>query len=240
MRYWLEAEGDATRVVAVSDEAVYAESLQGDRLQAVETALRDGQSPARAFSDKATHVVLRDATRVQLSTADDDIDFSLGSGKQAKTVSLRIDDAGLRDEVFAEIEQVTDGRLRRYEDRLSRPRAAFASLMALTVFGLLTVVGARAAAAVQAADEIEVSGRKQGIKYLVLGALDLLGPLGIGILGGLICALCLATLVMRLRQPPRLQILQARPYRPQGGVLTCIKYAVLLGIWVLFVPPLLF
>jgi hypothetical protein len=239
MKYWQVNDGDDTQVILVSDEAVYSESVPASRAGALVEQLKTGQSPARTFSDKATHIVLRDTRRVKQSSSDSDIDFNTGEGKQAKEISLTIEDGGIRDEVFGCIEHETDGRFRRYEDSYTRPRAAVGALTGLTVFGFGTALAMKAAAAFQAAGEIEITGRKKGLKQLVVWLLELLGPTGVGIIGGLICALCLWTLVQRLKAPPHMQILQPKPYQSQSALVTALKYIALFAVWALFLPPLL-
>ncbi|MGB0133644.1 hypothetical protein, partial [Dokdonella sp.] len=239
MKYWLVNNGDDTQVVLVSDEAVYSESVPASRAGTMVEQLKSGNSPARTFSEDATHIVLRDTRRVKQSSSDNDIDFNTGEGKQAKEISLSIEDGGIRDEVFGSIEHETEGRFRRYEDSYTRPRAAVGSLTGLTVFGFGTVLLMKAAAAIQVAEEIEVTGRKRGLKQFVVWLLDTLGPTGVGIIGGLICALCLWVLVQRLKAPPHLQILQPKPYQPQRALVTALKYIALFAIWALFLPPLL-
>jgi site-specific recombinase len=107
------------------------------------------------------------------------------------------------------------------------------------VFGFGTALAMQAAAALQMAGEVEFTGRKKGLKQLVVWILELLGPTGVGIIGGLICALCLWTLVQRLKAPPHLQILQPKPYQAQSALVTALKYIALFAVWALFLPPLL-
>ena len=239
MKFWLVNEGDATQLVLVSDEAVYAENAPNARSAGMVEQLRSGQVPTRVFSDKADHIVLRDTRRIRQSSSDSDIDFDVGEGKQSKSVSLTISDNGIRDEVFGAVEHATEGRFQRYEDSYTRPRAAVGAFTALTVFGFGTLGAMAAAAAFRGVEEVHVEGRKQGLKYLVVWLLDLLGPVGVGIIGGLICALCLWTLVQRLKSPPHMQILQAKPYRPQSAWVTGLKYTVLIAVWALFLRIIL-
>lgn len=238
MQYWQDVDGDNTKLIAVSYEAVYAEELKN--AVAVEQAQRlaAGESPTQVFGDKATHITLRSLKKVQLSSADDDIDFSLEGGKDDKTESLSIEDAGIRQQVFEAVEAAMQGRFKRYEDSYGKARAGFASLATLTGLLFATKIAYGAAVAIRAADEIEISGRKKGIKQMAVWVLDFLGPWGVSILGGLLCALALYTFIQRIQTPPMLQILQARPYKPQGPVKTTLKYAVLAVVWVVMAPGL--
>ncbi len=239
MQFWQDVDGDSTQLIAVSDEAVYAESLKSIAAAQQAQRLSAGESPAQVFGEKATHIVLRSVKKAQLSTADADIDFDIEGGKDDKTVSLSFEDAGIREQVFAAVEQVTANRLRRFEDSYGRARAMFASLATLTSLMIGTKIAFGAAVAIRAADEIEISGRKKGMKQMVVWAIDLLGPWGVSILGGLLCSLAIYTCVLRYQAPPHLQILQAKPYKPQGVIVTGLKYAVLAAVLVLFGPMLI-
>ena len=238
MQYWKDVDGDSAQLLLVSNEAVYAETYKGSLIEAQISRLQAGESPAQVFGDKATHVVLRGVKRVQQSSADSDIDFEVGEGKEAKTESLTIEDAGVRDAVFGAVEQATQGRFRRYEDTYSKARAAFASALTFSLLAMGTAIAANAATAIRAADEIEITGRKKGLKQMVVWVLDTLGPWGVSILGGLLCALALFVLIQRVQAPPHLQMLQSKPYRPQGPIITGIKYALLAALWVVLGPGL--
>jgi len=238
MQYWQDVDGDSTKLIAVSDEAVYAEELKNAAALQQAQRLAAGESPTQVFGDKATHITLRSLKKVQLSTADDDIDFSIEGGKDDKTESLSIEDAGIRQQVFEAIEVALQGRFKRYEDSYSKARAGFASLATFTALLFGTKIAYGAAVAIRAAEEIEITGRKKGMKQMAVWALDLLGPWGVSILGGLLCALALYTLVLRIQAPPMLQILQPKPYKPQGPIKTTLKYAVLAAVWVLMAPGL--
>ncbi len=238
MKVWQIHDGGDTQLVMVDDESVFSESGPRARIAGIAKAIEGGASPGRTFTAEAKHVVLRDTRRVQQTSGDQDIDFVLGEGKEEKTISVGVADGGMRDDIFAAVEKATEGRLKRYEDSLSRPRAALPSLIALTVFGFGTAIAMRAAAALQAADEVVVSGRKKGIKQLFVWILEFLGPTGVAVIGGLICALCLWNLQSRLRTPPHLQMLQSTPYRAPGTMVTGLKYLALIAVWFLFAPGL--
>lgn len=236
MQYWLDVDGEDTQLLVVTQEAVYAETCKSAIADQQLQRLQSGESPAQVFGDKATHIVLRSLNKVQWSTADDALDFVSGEGKEQKSQSLSIEDPGIRAAVFGAVEQRTQGRFRRFEDQFGKARAAFASALTFSLLAMGTAIASKAATAIRAADEVEISGRKKGLKQIVVWALDTLGPWGCSILGGLLCALALFVLIQRVQAPPHLQILQAKPYKPQHGIVTGFKYALLAGLWVLLGP----
>lgn len=239
MNYWQDKEDDKTQLIVVTDEALYAEKMDHAASLRQVGELTAGKSAATVFGKDATHVVLRAVSKVQQQRGDDDIDFTLRDGKEEKTDSISIADEGIRNEVFASIERVTQGRFQRYEDQTNRARAAFGPLLALTIFGFGTKIAASAAAAIRAAEEYEVSGRKKGLKQLIVWVLDTLGPVGCWVIGGILLALSAWVLYDRLRTPPFYDILQAEPYKPQGPIKTTLKYLALAAVIVVFMPMFL-
>lgn len=236
MQYWLDVKEGKGQLIAVTLEAVYAESGALNQLDAQAQRLKAGESPAQVFGKDATHVVLRSATKLSWSTADDELTFTIGSGKESKTESLSIDDVGIREQVYLAVQRVTDGRFQHFEDQYSKARAAFASALTLSIFALGTGIAVKAAIAIRAVDEYVVEGRRKGMKQLVVWVLDTLGPWGVGVMGALLCALALLVLSSRLREPPFVRILQAERYAPQASWVTGLKYAMLAGLWFVMAP----
>jgi len=106
-------------------------------------------------------------------------------------------------------------------------------LTALTIFALGTLMARSAAIAVRAAGEIEYEGRRQGTKKLFAGVLDLLGPTGVTVIGGILMLLAGLVLYSRLKAPQRLHILQSTPYAAPSPVVLGLKYAGLCVVWLL-------
>lgn len=239
MQYWQDVGDDKTQLIVISDEAVYAEKFDNAACGRHVEELTAGKSPATLFGKEATHIVLRSLSRVQQAQADDEIEFSFKEGKDDKTDSLTINDAGIRAQVFAALEQATHGRFQRYADQYSVARSAFGAALTLSILLFGTKLLAAGAAAIRNAGAIEFEGRKQGMKRLLAGILDLLGPTGVTVIGVMLIALTFCYLVIRIRTPPFMQILQGTPYKAQGKAMTTFKYLLLAAGWVLMFPILL-
>jgi hypothetical protein len=154
-------------------------------------------------------------------------------------VSVFIETPGLRERIYTHLRERLADQFAAHETHFSRWRAAFGSLMALTVFGFGTLLLRGAAAAVRAAGEVEYEGRRQGTRKLLAGVLDLLGPTGVTVIGGLLMLLAGLVLYNRLREPQRLHILQSTPYAPPSPVVLGLKYAGLCVAWLLALRILL-
>lgn len=233
MQHWIDTQDGSTQLIVVTDEAVYAEKMSKDAAALAVDALDTGRSPAMVFGKDAKHVAFRAMTRVQYNEHETDIEFHHRDGKDDSVVSVFVETPGLRDLIYTHLRAQLAGQFGAYESHYSRWRAAFGSLVALTLFVLGTLMARSAAIAVRAAGEIEYEGRRQGMKKLFVGVLDLLGPTGVSVVGGILVLLAGLVLYSRLKEPQRLHILQSAPYVQPSGIVLGLKYAGLCAVWLL-------
>ncbi len=66
---------------------------------------------------------------------------------------------------------------------------------------------------------------------MVAWILELLGAVGVYVIGGLICALCAFTLYSRVTQPQVMLVLQEAPYKKASKFMLGLKYLGLFAIW---------
>jgi hypothetical protein len=235
LQYWIDGDdtADKRQLVVLTPEAVYADRYEKAALDGAVRELESGKSPATLFGKDATHVPLRNLTRVQIDENDEDIDFTWREGDKSQTSAIGFSGRAPRDTLFAKLQAHMQGTLQHGRDEVSRVRAAVGPLTGLTVLSLLTWVCFNAATAVRAAGEIEAEGRKKGLKLLILNVLDVLGPIGVSVIGGMLLALTAWYLYAKVSQPPRLQVLQDKPFRPAGPIVTSLKYLALFAVWFL-------
>ena len=233
MQHWIDTQDGKTQLIVVTDEAIYAEKMTKDAAAQAVDALDGGRSPAMVFGKDAKHVAFRAMTRVQYNEHETDIEFHHRDGKDDSVVSVFIETPGLRERIYSHLRERLADQFAAHETHFSRWRAAFASLTALTIFLLGMLMARSAAIAVRAAGEIEYEGRRQGTKKLFVGLLDLLGPTGVSVIGGILVLLAGLVLYSRLKAPQRLHILQSGPYAPPSPVVLGLKYAGLCVVWLL-------
>ncbi len=233
MQHWIDTQDGKTQLIVVTDEAVYAEKMTREAAAQAVDGLESGRSPAMVFGKDAKHVAFRAMTRVQYNEHETDIEFHHRDGKDDSVVSVFIETPGLRERIYSHLRERLADQFAAHEAHFSRWRAAFGSLTALTVFLLGTLMARSAAIAVRAAGEIEYEGRRQGTKKLFAGVLDLLGPTGVTVIGGILMLLAGLVLYSRLKAPQRLHILQSTPYAPPSPVVLGLKYAGLCVVWLL-------
>jgi hypothetical protein len=230
-QHFIDRDGTKAQLVVLTGEAVYAESFSAADCQRHVRDLAAGKPPDAMFGKGASAIALRTIRRVQIDDNDNDVDVFHADGDKDARTSLRFAENDVRDAVYAALRERLGPKVREYVDEYTRPRAAVGSLTALTVFGLGTVLLAQAAAAIQAAGEMEITGRRAGLKKLFAGVLDTLGPTGVSIIGGILCLLALLVLVQRLRSPQRLRFVQAATWSAPSKAVTVFKYALLVAVW---------
>lgn len=232
IQVWVDQGPGRNQVIALSRESLYVEDLKGPEAEAKVSKLATGEAPDGIFGVDATHIPLRRLTKIAIDRNDDsDIDLYYYEGKEKENETLSVSAKDTRDNIYNALRDATSSRFLEFVEQYSRARSAFASLATLTVFGLMTWGLSAAAIAIRATEEIEITGRKQGLKQLFVWALDLLGPWGVGIIGGLLCLLAVATLISRVKTPQLMYILQSEPHKQSSTFGTIAKYALLLAVW---------
>ena len=232
IQVWVDQGHGRNQVIALSTESLYVEDLKGPEAEAKVTKLAAGEAPDGIFGVDATHIPLRRLTKIAVDRNDDsDIDLCYYEGKEKENETLRVSEKGTRDNIYSALRDATSSRFLEFVDQYSRARAAFASLATLTVLALATWGLSIAAVAIREADEIEITGRRQGLKQLFAWVLDFLGPWGVSVVGGLLCLLAAATLISRVKTPQLMYILQSEPHKQGSSFGTIAKYAALVAVW---------
>lgn len=230
-QHWIDRDGTKAQLVVLTNEAVYAETFSAADCQRCVRELAAGASPTTLFGKDAGVIPLRAVKRVQIDDNDNDVDLTHLVGDKDHATSLRFAENDVRDAVYAALRDRLAPKLREHVDEYTRPRAAVGSLTALTVFGGGSLMLAKAAAAIQAADELEITGRRAAFKKMVAGVLDTLGPTGVWIIGGTLCAIAALVFVQRMRAPPRLRFVQAAPWNGPSSAAMFVKYGLLAAAW---------
>jgi len=197
----------------------------------IKDALLGGTPAAQVLSSKSVDIPLLSIVSIQADQVDDEIEVHYRAGDEVKEETLHLASPEKRDEVYQQLKAAFGDKFSETEHNYSVPRAAFGSLAALTTFGLLTWGGAKFAAGLRAAEDYEISGSRQGLKALIAGILEFIGPIGVYVVGGLICAMCALTLFTRVTKPQQMLILQAEPYKPGSKIVLTLKYMALIFVW---------
>jgi len=236
---WCAEETFLGELIYLNESNLVVDSPDDDKAVQIKDALLGGSPAAQVLSSNSTDIPLLAITSIKTDRNDDEIEIEYKSGKEVEDKTLRLASKEIRDDVYARLKAAFGDRFTETEDAYSVPQAAFGSLMALTVFGLLTWGGAKFAEILRAADDYEIEGSRQGLKALIAWVLELLGPIGVYVIGGLICALCAFSLYSRVTQPQVMLVLQEGPYKKASKIMLGLKYLGMFAIWY-FVARILF
>lgn len=236
---WCTDETFLGELIYLNESNLVVDSPDDNKAVQIKDALLGGTPAAQVLSSDSTDIPLLSITSIKTDKNDDEIEIQYKSGKEVEDKTLRLASKEIRDDVYDRLKAAFGDRFTETEDAYSVPQAAFGSLMALTVFSLLTWGGAKFAEILRAADDYEIEGSRQGLKALIAWVLELLGPIGVYVIGGLICALCAFSLYSRVTQPQVMLILQEEPYKKASKIMLGLKYLGLFAIWY-FVARILF
>jgi len=199
--HWLDEESPTNRVVVLSEDAVYSAHPSKKQMPAISAALEEGQHVASVVKDDVTAVPIGAISMVEYDRTGDDIEIEYALGREKKTESIWFSSAEQRDDFAAQLaERLTDFTS---ETKVYGPvRAAVGPIGFGAVVAFFTWVLHGAAVALAGGADVDVSGRRAGLKRLVMGIVELIGPTGVLVVGGLLLALTVAVLVMRIKEPP--------------------------------------
>lgn len=238
MSVWIR-EGAATGNIAViSDDAVITGRLKNEALKETASRIDGGESPLNVLGKEATHIPLFNISRVEFDAHEEEIEITYKDGKENKTETIEFADKEDRSAAFKQIASRLGDGFTSLTESYSKLRAVYMPLFMLTVLGFFTWLLHGAAKDIAAGAEAELTGRHKGIKALFYWILDLIGPIGVLIVGCLFMALAVMALMQRYKEPPIITRLQEGTQKASRGLGTVIKYAILAGIWYLFFPAL--
>jgi len=146
---------------------------------------------------------------VKYDQKDDDIDFAFKLGRQKSSKNVAFSSREERDAFMIELAE----RMPECDSKTVEWGPIRASLGPLTfgsVVAFMTWAMHGAASALAAGAEAEVSGRRAGLKKLVMWMIDLVGPTGVLVAGGLVVALTGVFLWKRVTTPPVWTTLEPR------------------------------
>ncbi len=238
MNVWL-TEGSSTGSIAVlSDDAIVTGEIKSEVLEETTARIEGGESPLNILAKEATHIPFFNIKRVQFDEHEEEIAITYKEGKENKEETINFESKEDRTAAFQLIASRLGDNFTSLTESYSKLRAVYAPLLTLTILGFLTWLFHGAAKDIAAGAEADFSGRNSGIKAIFFWIIDVIGPIGVLVIGSLLMALAVMALIQRYKEPPIITKLQEGTQNPSRGVGTVIKYAILAGLWYLFLPAI--
>ena len=189
------------RLFVLTDVAVYASNPDKDKLPGIASQLQGGASVKTVVPD-AAEVLYSAISSVKANKYRDSLDIHHLQDAKSRMTNVTFKDAAARDTALAALARRLAPRFQKHEVQYGVIRAALVPLLTMAGFAAFTYVAVLAAAGIAAGEDVDIHGRGRAQKRMFAWALELLGPTGVGIIGGLIVLACLAWLVARVKQPP--------------------------------------
>ncbi|WP_269541461.1 hypothetical protein [Cerasicoccus fimbriatus] len=131
----------------------------------------------------------------------DELDISYKVGKESKSASFSFVSDDELVAVYSQLKQNLSGFTEKRQE-LNAVTAAIKPLIFTVFFAAVTYGFFRGAQDLASGADADTSGRRGLIKKVFVWLLEVLGPIGVLIVGGIIVALCIVSLVKRVGNPP--------------------------------------
>lgn len=228
---WCADDTFLHELIFLNDSNLVVSSPEKEKSEEIKQALLAGTPAAQLLDSDSTDIPLLSIVSIKTDLNDDEIEVHYKSGDDVEETTLRLASKEIRDEVYQKLKERFGDRFSETEDVYSIPRSAFGALMWLTIFSLGTWGAANFASLLRAAEDYEINGSKQGLKQLIAWVLEFLGPTGVYIIGGIICAICALSVFNSVVKPERMLIFQEQPYKRPSQLLLIPKYIALIAVW---------
>ena len=200
---WTDEKAAFESLVALDEDSLYVASPDASRIVEIAEQIRSGTSPVAALKDaKAKQVQLDTLKHIKSNRHTTIVTYKV-SGADGKdklgNFTIKRDQ---RDDLFAKLEILCSRGFKYTETQFNRFRAALVPLITISVVALLTFLCREAAVQMTEGTSVEVRGRHGLLKRFFVWILDILGPTGVVVVGGIIGVLCLVWLVRRMATPP--------------------------------------
>lgn len=186
-------------LLAIGPDAVLLANPEAEHLDKAVELVKTG---AVAQLKDAKAIPVNAITRVRYNEKHPtEFDIAYKAGKDSKTANFSFTTTEERATAFAALKATLSGATEKREE-LNVVTAAIKPLIFTLIFAGLTYAFYMGAKDLQTGGEADTSGRRGLIKQVFAWLMDVLGPTGVLIVGGLIVAICLVALVKRVGNPP--------------------------------------
>ena len=203
-------EGLFDRLVVLTNEALFTANPEKPQLAGVASKVTAAAPAVKSVVPDAEQIAYKSISSVKTNRHRTVLEVYYHDGSRDRMKGIDFDSAALRDRVFESLRRRLGPRFVKDEVQYSVLSAAFAPLLTTVVFAGITMFLMSAAQELVDGVDVKIRGRNAAAKGIFVLVLDVLGPTGVMILGGLFVAGGLAWLVARLRKPPLMAMLTAK------------------------------
>jgi hypothetical protein len=200
---WTDEKAAFESLVALDDSSLFIASPEESRIAEIAKQIRSGTSPIAALKDAKPRQIQLDSLKYIKSNRHSTIVNYKISGTDGKdklgNFTFKQEQ---RDDLFKKLEILCSRGFTYTETQFNRLRAALSPFITICIVALFTFVCRNAAIEMAEGRSVEIRGRYALMKRLFVWALDVLGSIGVVIVGSIIGVLCLVWMVKRIATPP--------------------------------------
>ena len=197
------------RLLVFTNEAICVSNPEQGRLSAIASQLREGVPVGTVVPD-VQEITYSAISSVKANRHRTDLNIYYKEQSRDRLKNVDFANAEARDRALASLARRLPRSFQRSDVQYGPARAVLAPLATAGAFAAFTYLAVQAAVEVGAGDEIIIRGSATTQKRLFVWALGLLGPTGIGLVGGVVVLGCLLWLIARIKKPPLMTILSAQ------------------------------
>jgi hypothetical protein len=198
------------RLVVVTNEAIFTANPDKPLVAGIAAVVMAAGPMVKSVVPDADEIAFTSISSVKTNRHRTDLNVYYHDGSRDRMKNIDFDSAAIRDRAFDTLRRRLGPRFVKDEQQYGLAGAAFAPLATTLVLAGVTWFLMGAARELDAGVEVTIRGSQRGLKRMVALALDLLGPTGVMIVGGLLVVASIAWLVARLKNPPLMATLTAK------------------------------
>lgn len=201
---WKNPESLFSKITAITEDYVLFAPATRDDLDATVAAFQSSGT----FPEGAKAIPHASIFKVVLNERDTDITVSYRDKKERRSSTYDFADSEEREAFISALKTRVGEHFKETRKVLNPFTASIKPLFAAGVIAFMTWLLRLAAIEIANGGTTDISGRRSGIKRLIFWIIDVIGPTGVLIVGGLALALCILVLVQRVKNPPIFRILK--------------------------------
>ena len=197
------------RLVVLTTESIFTANPDKPLVAGIAAKVANTLAVKSVVMD-AEEFPFKSISKVETNRHRTDLNVYYHDGKSNRMKNIDFDSKAIRDRVFESLRRRLGRNFVKDEEQYGMGRAAIAPLVTALVLAGATWLFTLAAQELADGVEPEIRGRQQLIKGFAVGMMNLLGPTGVMIVGGLCVAGAIAWLVARVKTPPLMATLTAK------------------------------
>lgn len=207
---WFNPAARFDRVTVLHQGTLVLANPDQGKVSALQSVATAGQFTPDLLGGDAKVIPLGAITKVRANRHSDAMNVYYTADGKARMANVGFASSAVRDEAFSALQAQLGPASTTTVSSFTPLRAMVAPLISLAIVSFIVFVAYQSALELAAGAEARIRGRAALLKLLFVGLLNLLGPTGVLILGGLVLLGLVVWLFKRVKTPPIMLTLTPR------------------------------